>query len=255
MDAEETLMLGWIKLVTGLGSGVSWVVYAVVFWLGIAVGAGPTIWIEELRVSSYERTAAAADKQLDNMTGQRNAAAAGLVQAQSISKSQQAQIDAGDTAANEAAKKQQDAKQRLEALNTSLRADNDHLFQQLEEALNARPTQISVSQVYPTGWDPLVASAAGYVRMQQLAFDPNLPDPAHGGVQIALPAGGPGAAGAAPGADLAAIAASGVPEGRPSAEQQANLIGYVSQLFEWGASCYRDKAAIAASQKTGDVTP
>ncbi len=197
----------------------------------------------------------ALNKSLTEQSAETAKQAAGLDTCNEVKDKQQVQIDVADQRARSVAQQQQDQAQTLSTLNTSLQADNDNLFQQLQEAINARPARVTVQQVYPEGWDPLVASVAQYVRGMQLAFAPGAPNGSNGGIQGALPAGGPGAPGAAPGAGLEAVANAGAAEARPSAQQQADFMSDYSRLWSWGAACYRDKAAITASQKAGPVAP
>jgi hypothetical protein len=214
----------------------------------LSIAEGVWIHADQVEIDAMQQ-------KLDDMTGQRNQQAVGLRSCENEKSVQQSEIDAGDRAARETAQRQQAARQQLEIQNADLQAGNDHLIQQLEEAIDARSAKFTVRPVYPTGWDPLVASAAGYIRRLQLARSGDGADAALDRIPGQISPGGPGAAGATSGATLAAIADAGAPEARPDAKQQADLLGYVGRLYHWGDACYRDKAAIAASQRTGPVAP
>lgn len=219
----------------------------------IAIGAALLAIIagEGVALKGAHDTHVADQKLLVNMTGQRDEQAVGLRGCQNTTSHQQDQIDKGDAAARATIEVQHQKAAEAVAKNDSLAADNDRLFQELQDALDKRPTQVTLTQAYPTGWDPIVASAGDYIRSLQLAAA-GASDAAVGGVPGSLPAGGPPTPGAR--SDSVAAAAAGA-EARPSAQQQINLMNYISRLYRTAAKCEADKAALRASQKTGDVAP
>lgn len=58
-------MLGWIKTALGIGSGISWVVYAVLFGLGVAAGGGATWRVMQWHVNEVTAERDGAQTQRD----------------------------------------------------------------------------------------------------------------------------------------------------------------------------------------------
>jgi hypothetical protein len=90
-------------------------------------------------------------------------------------------------------------------------------------------------------WDPVVLAGMRCLRGVQLGRDLSAPEcriQATDGASRSGPVGDPTGTGAR----------------RPTAEQQADFLAFAWRLRDWGASCYADKRAIAASLEVGGAS-
>lgn len=53
--------MGLLKTFLGIGSGISWIVYAVVFGLGLAVGTSGAAYVQQLRLDAVKATVESAE--------------------------------------------------------------------------------------------------------------------------------------------------------------------------------------------------
>lgn len=207
-------------------------------WLAIGCAVlGIIVIAEGIAVKGAWDSEKAAKLSLTMMTNDRNAQAAGLVNANGEIQKLHAQVDTLDAQAR-ASQQQQQAKARDLAVKLAAAEDEKTaLFAELEEKIDVRP--IVVSQTVPDGWDPVVVAGMRRLKCVQLSAAGH-PDAADCRVPGAVDSGRSGAAG-----DPAGTAYP-----RPSARQQLDFLAFAWRLRDWGASCYDDKRAIAAAQVT-----
>jgi hypothetical protein len=155
-----------------------------------------------------------------------------------------AMMDAISKQATERAQAQQESARAIAGKLQATTDENNALFQQLQEKINARPVLVTQLGV-PDGWDPVVDLGMHQLKCVQLRAaaggQGDFPDCR---VQDGDSAGRSGLIGDQSGADYP----------RPTAKQQLEFLNWAWRLRDWGASCYADKRAIAASQ-AGPVTP
>lgn len=231
-------MLTLLKTFFGLGSGISLWAYAVVFGIGLAAGAGGTWRVMQWDLNGKEAQLSGKDTALKAVTADRDAQAKAVKVGQGIITGMQAQWDEADAQAKATiAAGEQKAVQLAADLQTTSDQRESYL-QQLKEAGHARP--IVVSQVVKDGWDPVIVDGMRRLKCVQLAAlaGPNGVPAADCRVQAQNGATGPNVA-----ADPA-----GAGDYRPTFDQQLQLLSDTWRLRDWGASCYADKRAIAASQ-------
>jgi hypothetical protein len=236
-------MLGAIKTLLGIGSGVSWIAYAVVFALGIAAGGGGAWWIQSTRIDGYQRQAAASEKgeaaarvELAIVTANRDQLSRDNDRLAEIVASQQREADAADAKAKATLKAQQVSASQIRADLQNARDYTEGLLQQIEDAHHAQPTV--VSEIVVDDFHPLIRLGLERLRCEQRAGNRSeAPDGCRVPLQIA--AGGAGAAGDP----------SGAGDYRPGFAAQLRMLNDLWRLHDWGASCYADKRAIAAAQE------
>ena len=232
-------MSGLIKSAIDLATGGSWIVYAVVAALSFGAGVGGTWWVAHQRILAVTAERDANALELKTMTADRDAQATAVKVGQGIITGMQAQWDEADSKAKATIAA---GEQKAAELAADLQATSDQresYLQQLKEAGQARP--IVVSQVVRDGWDPVVLAGMRRLKCVQLAAIAG----SHG--VPAADCGLQAEAGAA-GSDLAADPA-GAGDYRPTFDQQLQLLSDAWRLRDWGASCYADKRAIAASEQ------
>lgn len=57
-------MFGLLKTAFGFGTGISWIVYAVVFGLGLAAGTAGAAWVQQLRIDAVQARLDGKDDQI-----------------------------------------------------------------------------------------------------------------------------------------------------------------------------------------------
>lgn len=172
---------------------------------------------------------------LKTMTTDRNAQATAVKVGQGIVAAQQKTMDADDAKAWATIKSQQASVLQLASQAQASADDRETLLQQIKDQAHAHSAIVVSSVPVPVGFDPVVLAGMRCLRGVQLGHALSSPECR---IQAADGTGGPGSAGDPAGA--------GAP--RPNAEQQADFLAFAWRLRDWGASCYADKRAIAASQ-------
>jgi hypothetical protein len=202
---------------------------------GIAVVLAGICIAEGVAIGGKNETIAAKTREVETITKDRDAQAAGLVQAQGEIQNLHGQVDTLDRQARASQQHQQAAARELAVKLAAATDEKNALFAELEEKIDVRP--IVVSQTAADGWDPVVVAGMRRLKCLQLTAAGH-PDAADCRVSDPGDAGRSGAAG-----DPA-----GAPYPRPDARQQLDFLAFAWRLREWGASCYDDKRAIAAAQ-------
>jgi hypothetical protein len=209
-------------------------------WLAIGCAVlGIIVVAEGIAVKGAWDSEAAAKLELATMTKDRDAQAAGLETARGALKRQQDRMDEIDAQARASIQQQQQSARDLAVRLQSATDIKNAAIAQLQEEIDARPEPIVVSVKTPDGWDPYVVDGMRQLRCVQLAATGHQ-SPADCGVPANSNPGRSGLAGDPAGAAYP----------RPSARQQLDFLAFAWSLREWGASCYDDKRAIAASQVT-----
>lgn len=149
-----------------------------------------------------------------------------------------AMMDAISKQATERAQAQQQSAREIAGKLQTTTDENNALFQQLQEKINARPILVTQLGV-PDGWDPVVELGMHRLKCVQLRAAGGQGDFPDCRVQDGDPAGRSGLVGDQAGANYP----------RPTAGQQLEFLNWAWRLRDWGASCYADKRAIAASQQ------
>lgn len=191
--------------------------------------------------AAYEIVAAKQDEIDKTWRVENKALAAKLELANGEIDNVHAMMDALDSQARTAKETQQQAVLDLARKEQTATDEKAVLFNRYLEALHARP-KITIQGV-SDGWDPVVLDGMRALKCVQLR--------AAAGGQGDFPdcrLQGQG--------DSARTGLAGDPAGtdypRPTAEQQLEFLSFAWRLRDWGASCYDDKRAIAASSQ---VTP
>lgn len=239
--------MGWIKMALGIGSGINWIVYAVLIGIGVAIGTAGTAAVEEVRLDASQAEtkaetarADANSRLLDRMNDQAAGLAASLAQAAEISKAQQDAADQIEADAAETRRRQQAQAATLQQQLDAAKTQTSTLMQALKDAHNDE----TPGEPIRDGFDPLVL--IGIDRLSCLQRTGNA-----GGDQAAC-AGGPSVSA---GRSAAALDGTGAGHWRPTFEQQLWLLNEVFKLHDWGRGCVGQVQAIAKSQRVGPVTP
>lgn len=238
-----------LKQLLGLGgsaaaflSGGGWVPLAVVFAIGLAAGGGASWWIQSARIDGYQRQVDAADKQLATVTANRDALSRDNDKLAGIIERQQREADAADARAAAVLKSQQAGASKLGLELRDARDRTETLIQQIEDARNAQP--IVASETVIDDFHPLIRFGLERLRCEQRAANRG---EAGDSCRVSLPvaAGGDGAVGGS--------ARAG--DYRPGFAAQLRVLNDLWRLHDWGAACYADKRAIAASQAIEEPKP
>lgn len=207
---------------------------AIAFLLAAVVGEGFVI-------RGQETTISAKTLEVQTVKADRDAQARAVKVGQGIIDGMRKQWDEADAAAQKTIKSQQATAASL-ANQLQVTSDQREAYlQQLKEAGHARPIVVSTS--VHDGWDPVVAAGMHRLRCDQLAA--NGVPAADCGLPAQDGAGGP----VAPGGS------AGTGDYRPTFDQQLQFLADAWRLRDWGASCYADKRAIAASMEPKDPAP
>jgi hypothetical protein len=231
-------MSGAIKLALGIGSGISWITYAVVAGIGLAAGTAGAAAIEEIRLDRVEAQRDAnhdlllsANKQLSDMTA-RNASNEATIA------KQQASMDALDAKARAI---QADQAGRVATLTEQRRAAQNQTSQILDTLKGQIDVKTVPSPDVIPDFDPVVSRGIAWLQCLQSARARGLPAASCAGGP-AVSAGGSDAPGSATGARRYA----------PTVDQQLWLLGLVYRFRDWAVACYDDKVAISATEGVGE---
>lgn len=204
----------------------------------VALVLGGLLLAQCQKTDAARELADAKQKQIDEVYIPENQGlAAKLETANGEVNSCHAEIDEADRQAQVAKQGQQAAVRQLADAQRKAADDKNSLLTQLQEKIHARP--IVVIEGVPDGWDPAVLSGMRALKCVQLrAAHPDQHDFPDCDLQNQDDTAGSGLTGGPAGASYP----------RPNAEQQLAFLEWSWRLREWGASCYADKRAIAASQ-------
>lgn len=237
--------MGWIKKVLGIGSGISWIVYAVLIGIGVAIGTAGTAAVEEIRLDASQAEtraetarADANSRLLDRMNAEAAGLAASLAQAAEINKHQQDEADRVERDAAEIQARQRAASSSLQDQLDVAKAQTRTIMQALKDAHHE-----TLGQPIRDGFDPLILVGIDWLRCLQRAGNAGGDEAACAG-RSGLSAGGP----AAP------IDGTGTGNWRPTFEQQRWLLNELYKLHDWGRGSVGQIEAIAKTQRTGPVT-
>lgn len=223
-----------LKTFLGIGSGISWVVYAVVFGLGLAVGTSGAAWIQQIRIDAAKTSLVAETDRYNTMKVNRDALYDGIQDLGKEIAGLHVVMDAEQKRADANKESQDAAIARLSANLRDARDSDTTFLQQIEVQHHAPPAASPVRD----GFDPLIL--ASFDRLRCLARAANRHQ---GAADCRIPIqGAAGGAGLDPGSARAG-------DWRPTFEQQLWLVNFVYQVRTWGDSCRADKQAIAASQQ------
>lgn len=177
----------------------------------------------------------AAVERLADMTAMRDGLSRDLDNAIEARDREHREADAADAKAKATLAEQ---KKQAAEIRNALDAATDQtetLIQQIQDARHARP--IVVSQTATDGFDPLIV--IGLERLKCVQRAANRGDAPDGcGVPVSDAGGGAGAA----------AGSAGAGDFRPGFDTQLRMLNDLWRLHDWGAACYRDKAAIRSAQ-------
>ena len=232
--------------VAGFLTGGGWMPLAIAVGVAFVLGGtavGVAAWkIQSARIDGYQRQVAAAESQLATVTANRDALSRDNDKLAGILETQQREADAADARSIAVLKAQQADASKIRLDLRDSRDQTETLIQQIEDARHAQP--VTVSQVVVDGFHPLIRFGLERLRCTQRAANRGegpdacrvpLPDAKHGA----------GAAGGSAGAG----------DYRPGFATQLRMLNDLWRLHDWGASCYADKRAIAASQAIEGAQP
>lgn len=238
--------MNWIKTALGMGSGISWIVYAVLIGIGVAIGTAGTAAVEEIRLDTSQAEtraetarADANSRLLDRMNAEAAGLAASLAQAAEINKHQQDEADRVEREAADIQARQRAASSSLQAQLDVAKSQTRSIMQALKDAHHETP-----GEPVRDGFDPLILVGIEWLSCLQRAGNA-------GGDEAACTGGqGLSASGSA-----TAIDGTGAGNWRPTFEQQRWLLSEVYKLHDWGRGCVNQVQAIAKTQRVGPVTP
>jgi len=237
--------MSWLKMAMGIGSGINWIVYAVLIGIGVVIGTAGTAIVEEIRLDASQAEtraemarADANSRLLDRMNDEAAGLAASLAQAAEINKHQQDQADQIEREAAEIQARQRQASSSLQAQLDVAKTQTSTLMQALKDAHHESPE--SDGQPVRDGFDPLILVGIDRLSCLQRTGNAGGDEAACAG-RSSVSAGGP----------AAALDGTGAGHWRPTFEQQIWLLNEVYKLHDWGRGCVNQVQAIAKTQRVG----
>jgi hypothetical protein len=229
------LRLGWLGLLGAFDGRVMFGLNLTA-WLAIACAVlGVIVIAEGIAVKAAWDSETAALDRLTTVTANRDALSRDNDKLAGVIERQQREADAADAKAKAALSSQQAAASKIRVELRDAKDQTTTLIQQIQDARHVRPTV--VSQTVTDGFDPLIHVGLERLKCVQRARNRG---EAGDGCRVPLPTD-TGGAGASGGPDRAG-------DYRPGFDTQLRMLNDLWRLHDWGASCYSDKRAIAASQ-------